>query len=160
MEYLFFYIAPIVVSLLLAVYLSFEFKIELNLFDNNSVLFFIPILVTIGLALSFTISGILGNFLQHAIAGGVVVAFIGEYLRKTIYSDIKLRLWVILTMGLVSILGIGNELLEFFAQYFLGIKISETVLDTWYDLLANSIGGLFGCLLIIVFNRFRKQQIN
>lgn len=91
------------------------------------------------------------NFIQHAVGGGVAVGFVAIYFIKnfrerfSVFNNILFQL--LFVYALVSMLGVGNELLEFLLDYLdIGIFSADRY-DTWFDLLANSTGalGVFIC---------------
>jgi hypothetical protein len=101
------------------------------------------------------------NFLQHSVGGGVAVAlgivFVIESLRRKfpILNNLVLQFFFIFLF--VSGLGVANEILEFvFDTLKIGI-FSNDRLDTWYDLLANTTGGVFVFALYRMYILVRKM---
>lgn len=96
------------------------------------------------------------NFLQHSLGGGVAVGLVSVYFIKTLKEEFKMLnafvVQVFVFYALVSMLGVANELLEFFLDYFnLGVFSADRY-DTWYDLLANSLGAMF----VFIMYKFRE----
>lgn len=96
------------------------------------------------------------NFLQHTIGGGVAIGFISLYfisifkekiplfnINSQNTSSINLRNFIFeltFVYFLVCGFGVANELLEFLLDAFkIGIFSSDRY-DTWFDLLANTMG--------------------
>lgn len=50
---------------------------------------------------------------------------------------------------IVTALGVGNEILEYYAQTYFGIIAAATVDDTWLDLISNTVGICAAALLLI-----------
>lgn len=94
-----------------------------------------------------------GNRFQHAIAGGFV-AFSVCYLGAR-DSGVRLtRFQFFIISGLiVTALGVGNELAEFFFQETLGTISAHTTIDTWQDLLSNTIGILLAACVFIPLHK-------
>jgi hypothetical protein len=97
------------------------------------------------------------NFIQHAVGGGVAVCFISIYLIKNLKEKFPLLnnflVQLVLVYALVSMLGVANELLEFLLDYLKVGIFSADRYDTWFDLLANSLGALG---LFITYSTLRK----
>lgn len=84
-------------------------------------------------------SDITGNFLLHA-SGGVASTFLFVYLLKTLKLRFNWRLTLVILFAWVSMLGVLNELAEYFFD-LLGLgPFSFDSHDTWRDLVANTTG--------------------
>ena len=87
------------------------------------------------------------NFIEHFAGGGVPSALMYLYLCRSF----RLRFnWLQSLAGLfffVSATGVLNELLEFVLDQTTSGVYSSDRWDTWYDLLANSLGALLGWLI-------------
>ena len=80
------------------------------------------------------------TFVQHIVGGGFVSAILTIYFQRQLGLQLAIvNQWLFLA-GVTSVLSIGNELLEFFLNSFLGTTINSA--DTWWDLLANVIGAI------------------
>lgn len=87
-----------------------------------------------------------GNFLLHAVGGGMATASTYVYILKNLNLNINWRLNIALLFMFVSAFGILNELLEYAAELAgLGIFSIDSQ-DTWRDFVANS-SGAFAVLL-------------
>lgn len=100
------------------------------------------------------------NFIQHAVGGGVAVSFISIYLIKNLKEKFPLLnnflVQLILVYALVSMLGVANELLEFLLDYLKVGIFSADRYDTWFDLLANTIGAIG---LFTIYSALRKLLV-
>ncbi len=96
----------------------------------------------------------LSNRIQHAFAGGFA-AFLVCYLavRDLNISINKFQFFVFSSL-IVTALGVGNELAEFIFQEYIPIfpfQFAETPIDTWLDLVSNSVGVIVGALCFTPF---------
>jgi uncharacterized membrane protein YjdF len=125
--------------------------------------------VTVGVAMTVTavVAGTLfiltdnerpANFALHALGGGVPAAVLYILMRKVF--GLKLTVWqdLILLFFFVSGLGALNELAEFLLDVTTGFSYSRDRFDTWYDILANSLGALFGWLVLLGWRRGRDSN--
>lgn len=80
------------------------------------------------------------SFMTHFIGGGVFTGFLWLYLKSALSFRSEWWLEGFSLFALVSALGCVNELFELFIAYT-GI-VDMTVLDTSWDILANSLGAL------------------
>lgn len=82
----------------------------------------------------------LGNFLLHA-SGGASATLLFIYLCKTLDIDFNWRLATLALFAFVCMLGVLNELAEYFFE-LLGLGLfSFDSHDTWRDFVANTTGG-------------------
>jgi hypothetical protein len=100
------------------------------------------------------IGGKAGNFLLHAVGGGMASALLFIYLKKTYVLKFSWRVELVALFAFVSALGVLNELAEY-AYELLGLGIlSFDSHDTWRDFVANTSGAILAwgvyrlCLLI------------
>jgi hypothetical protein len=97
------------------------------------------------------------NFLQHSIGGGVAVGLICYYL----YQNFKFRLpWLkdwriklIFLVGIISIFGVANEVVELILDLLNFSQYSRDRFDTWIDLVANTSGALVSFYASLKFNK-------
>ncbi len=82
----------------------------------------------------------LGNRFQHAVGGGVL----GVVLCFLVFRDHRIKAtrfqFFIWTTLIVTALGVGNELLEFFMQANTTMIFAANTFDTWRDLASNTVG--------------------
>lgn len=91
------------------------------------------------------------NFLQHSIGGGVAVGLISFYLYQNFKVQIPwLRDWrikLVFLLGIVSIFGVANEIIELTLDLMNFSQYSRDRFDTWIDLVANTTGALIAFYL-------------
>lgn len=102
------------------------------------------------------------NFLQHSIGGGVAVGLISFYLYQNFKQQIPwLKGWrikLIFLLGIVSIFGVANELVEFSLDLINLGTFSRDRFDTWVDLFANTLGALTGLYLPLLYLSLRCKK--
>ncbi len=115
------------------------------------------IYLVIASALAFAISYAipdqdLGNRFLHAVGGGFLAFFTCFLAGRDSKTLIHNSRFIILSLLIVTALGVGNELLEFFLQSTTGIIFSPSATDTWLDLTSNTVGALIAaaCLVPLV----------
>jgi hypothetical protein len=88
------------------------------------------------------------NFIEHAIGGGVPSAFMLAALLTATKHRFTWLQELALLFFFVSGTGSLNELLEFLGDELTAFQFSIDRFDTWYDILANSLGALVGWVAI------------
>ncbi len=89
------------------------------------------------------IGGVVGNFIYHAVGGGIMTTLFFIYLLKTYAIQMSWRVELVVLYAFVSALGVINELAEYAAEFFIGVgTLSWDSHDTWRDLVANTSGAL------------------
>lgn len=101
------------------------------------------------------------NFLQHSIGGGVAVGLISFYLYQNFKFQIPwLKDWrikLIFLLGIVSIFGVANEIIELTLDLLNFSEYSRDRYDTWVDLVANTTGALVSfCIAEFISSRFQR----
>ncbi len=86
------------------------------------------------------IGGINTAFSTHLMGGGMFSGFLWLYFKKNLQWQGGWMVELVSLFGFVSTLGVLNELAEF-ALVQLGL-IRLSAIDTWWDLLANTLGAL------------------
>lgn len=136
---------PYFASLLPVVYLGF-FKVYIHLFgypDLKLEVFF--------------------NFLQHSIGGGAAVGLICFYLYQNFKAQLPwLKDWrirLIFLIGIVSIFGVTNEIIELVLDLLKFSQYSRDRFDTWIDLVANTTGALMAFYIFYVTLESRIAQV-
>jgi hypothetical protein len=91
----------------------------------------------------------------HFLGGGVFTALLWQYLRRSLRLAISPWLELCVVFGLVSALGVSNELFELTVVKF-GF-VAMTLDDTAWDLAANSAGALIGhgVIVLLICARYR-----
>ncbi|OGL35742.1 hypothetical protein A3F05_03605 [Candidatus Saccharibacteria bacterium RIFCSPHIGHO2_12_FULL_47_17] len=81
------------------------------------------------------------QFSTHFIGGGIFSGLVWLFIKKNLRLDFGPALELLSLYFLVSGLGVANELFEFAADELGFGEIPSG--DTWWDLLANTLGALF-----------------
>lgn len=113
-----------------------------------------------GLALSFLSTGGLGigNFLLHAVGGGMASASTYEYLRCSLKLNFSLRLQFVGLFFFVSGFGVLNELAEYVAELSGYGIFSISSQDTWKDFVANTSGAILFWSILLIVRKFRNDK--
>ncbi len=101
------------------------------------------------------------NFFQHAIGGGVAVGLSAVYIMNHLrnirdlnpnFNIFKSTLFqFIFIYIIVSAFGCANEILEFTLDALRVGTFSADRYDTWYDIVANTTGGIFVFILYRIY---------
>jgi|SRR3989344_6915146 len=99
----------------------------------------------------------LANRVLHALAGGFM-AFVTCYLvvRDSGIPISRFQFFIIAALT-VTMLGVGNELVEFGLQEWTGHIFSPTTIDTWQDLTSNTVGILIAACIFTPFHKKSRQ---
>lgn len=91
---------------------------------------------------------VVGNFIYHAVGGGMTTTLLYVYLLKTYGLTLSWRVEIVLLYCFVSALGVINELAEYAAEFAIRVGFfSWDSHDTWRDLAANTSGAVVAWLL-------------
>jgi hypothetical protein len=96
-----------------------------------------------------SIDGYNTAFTTHFVGGGIFSGLLWLYIRKQLQIKFSAVQNLLAILMLTAMLGTANELLELLLTQ-LGI-VQLTPADTWWDLLANTLGGLFVWTLYSIF---------
>lgn len=112
----------------------------------------------IGSLLDLAFGGIIGNFMLHAVGGGITSAFIYKYLSSLLNIKLNWRLSLVGLFMFTSALGVLNELAEYAAELLnLGIFTFDRH-DTWRDFVANTSGSILAWAVIMCLSRDKKDN--
>lgn len=112
----------------------------------------------IGSLLDMAYGGKVGNFMLHAVGGGITSALIFKYLSNLLNIRLNWRLSLAALFMFTSALGVLNELAEFAAELLnLGIFTYDRQ-DTWRDMVANTSGAVLAWLTIKLFSPAKKNH--
>jgi hypothetical protein len=98
------------------------------------------------------------NFLLHFFGGGVVSVLWWRYFNT---HFLLARTWLqdfMYVWALVCMMGVANELFEFFLDSTLGYQFSFDRYDTWWDLVANSLGAIVGWVSTYSFEKNKSKN--
>jgi hypothetical protein len=130
-------------GLVAAAWLRFELKKNFSLLDHIG---WLAAAMTFGLlgSVIYTLNdNMAGNFLLHAIGGGMASVCLYLYLaRSTGGPKLHWRLELIALFMFVCTLGVLNELAEYAAELTTDVIMSIDTHDTWRDFVANTSGAL------------------
>ena len=93
----------------------------------------------------------LGNRLLHGLGGGLTVFFVCFRVVKDGNFKVNRLQFFILSLLLVTALGVGNEIIELGLQRYLDITMAKNVSDTWFDLVSNTTGAILAGTIITPF---------
>jgi len=93
----------------------------------------------------------LANRFMHGFCGGCMALFTCFLA----YKDSKMRItrfqFALFSFLVVTALGVGNEIMEFVFQNFTDAVFADTINDTWFDLISNTIGCLVAVIVLLPF---------
>ncbi len=95
-------------------------------------------------------------FMTHFVGGGFFSAFLWLYLRKQFTKDFNIFYDLVGMYTLSTALGVANELFELLITQAEIVNITPA--DTWWDLLANTLGVLFIWIFYAIYKAFRKPK--
>lgn len=102
----------------------------------------------VGSFLDLSFGGKIGNFMLHAVGGGIPSALIFKYLCNLLNIRLNWRLSLGALFMFTSALGVINELAEFAAELLnLGMFTYDRQ-DTWRDFVANTSGAFISWAII------------
>ncbi len=84
----------------------------------------------------------LGNRILHMVGGGVLVAVICFLAVRDSRSPIDRFQFFVFSFLLASTLGVANEIAEAILQNITGLPFANSINDTWFDLISNTVGAL------------------
>lgn len=144
-------VATLLFAIFAVYYLSFETKKKLLIKKGWGYLLVAILLPLFGSFLSKIVGGTLGNFLLHAVGGGMSATFLFYYLCGLLEYKLNWRVELITLFAFVSCLGVLNELLEYVIELTTPLIMSLDSQDTWRDLVANTSGALVAWTAIKVY---------
>jgi hypothetical protein len=80
------------------------------------------------------------SFTTHFLGGGVFTGFVWLYIKQRAMLRMSILAELVSLYVLVSALGVANELFELLVVQLKLVNLHPS--DTWWDLLANSLGAL------------------
>lgn len=115
--------------------------------------------LTMALALSIHDKEI-GNRLLHVFGGGFT-AFLVCFLAVR-DSGLRIRKFqfFLISFLIVTFLGVVNEVIEFFLQYYFNFISASRAIDTWLDLTSNIVGALIASICMVPFIPKKVQTQN
>ena len=98
----------------------------------------------------------LANRFQHAIAGGFLAMLISYLAFKDSQVEINKLQIILLSVLVVTFLGVLNEILEFIIQINTNLVFADNLNDTWLDLTSNFFGIMLGNIFALLDNKIKK----
>jgi hypothetical protein len=99
----------------------------------------------------------LGNRVLHTFGGGFLALLTCFLVVRDTKLEISRLQFFIISFAVVTTLGVGNELLEFFFQNVTTIVFADTISDTWLDLVSNTVGILLASAVLLPLLGKKKQ---
>lgn len=115
--------------------------------------------ILLGEGTAILTGGRLGNFLLHAIGGGVASTFIFAFFVRVFKPRLSWRSELVLLFMFVSTLGVLNELAEYAAEMLWSVQLAFDTHDTWRDFVANSGGAMVAWLLVKLIQYKGERKI-
>lgn len=124
-------------------------KIESSIFVS---ILLILLLSFLGYFITFNISDVeLSNRFLHGFGGGFMAFLVCFFVVRDAKLKINKFQFFVLSILIVTSLGVANEILEFLLQNFAGFTIAVTINDTWLDLVSNTVGSLLAAVCFVPF---------
>lgn len=98
------------------------------------------------------------NRILHMMGGGFMGFFVCVRAVKDSTLSISRFQFLTLSMLLVTAMGVGNEILEFFLQNYFYLISSQNPFDTWLDLISNTLGIITGALVFTPFLNLKRKN--
>ncbi len=95
---------------------------------------------------------VLGNRVLHAFGGGFMAFFVCFLAARDSRVKINRFQFLLVSLLVVTALGVANEIIEFFLQYYFAkydLFFATTINDTWLDLVSNTIGILLAAAVFV-----------
>lgn len=102
------------------------------------------------------IHGMNTQFMTHVVGGGIFSGLIWVYGKKQLHWNTSWLFELVSVFALVSSLGVLNELFELAIVELRIVRLSGG--DTWWDLLANTLGALLVWLPYRLSESFGKKK--
>lgn len=96
------------------------------------------------------------NRFQHAIAGGFLAMLVSYLAFKDSQAKINKLQMILLSILIVTFLGVLNEIAEFLGEIFTSLVFADNIYDTWYDLTSNLFGIILGCVFVLFDKNIQK----
>ncbi len=91
------------------------------------------------------------NRVLHMFGGGFMAILVCFLVVKDSRINITKFQFFVFSFMVVTTLGVGNEIMEFFLQNYGGLIAATTLNDTWLDLISNMAGIMAGSICFTPF---------
>lgn len=92
-----------------------------------------------------------GNRVMHALGGGVTTSLVCFLVVRDFRVPVNKFQFFVFSALMVTAIGVGNEILEYFTQNYFGLTFNTYLNDTWLDLMSNVVGTLFAGAILTPF---------
>lgn len=93
----------------------------------------------------------IGNRLLHVFGGGFTAFLVCFLAIKDSGLKIRRFQFFLISFLIVTFLGVVNEVVEFFLQYYFNFISASRAIDTWLDLTSNIVGALIASVCMVPF---------
>ena len=132
-------------------------KISRNFLRSVMLIFFLS---CAGYAVVYSIPNIeLGNRVLHAFGGGFMAFLVCFLVYRDMHLPITKFQFFVLSILIVTALGVANEITECILQNATGFIFSASINDTWLDLVSNTIGSFVAALFFVPFINREKTAL-
>ena len=121
---------------------------------------------SIGLILLFyfsvlVISGLISdpewsNRILHTFGGGFLIVLVTFLVIRDSNTRINAFQFIVTGLSVAALVGIANEIFEFILQNQFGFMFANSINETWFDLISNTVGSIIASLLIVPFVKVEK----
>lgn len=101
----------------------------------------------------------LGNRFIHAAGGGFMGVLVCFLAVKHSGIAIDRARFIILSLLIVTTLGVFNEIAEFYLQYYIGFVSAPHIYDTWLDLISNMFGFMLAISIFAPFHTNKTKRL-
>jgi len=91
---------------------------------------------------------VIANRILHALGGGFLAFLTCVLATRDARVNVDRGRFILLALLIVTALGVGNELAELALQSLTKFPFTDSLIDTWLDLLSNTTGALIAIPLI------------
>lgn len=97
-------------------------------------------------------------FITHLVGGGMFSAFLWFYIRNRLSWRLSLLHDLTAIYALTAALGVANELFELVVTQAGLVNLTPS--DTWWDLLANTLGAVLIWLFYAIYKLSKRSPLN
>jgi len=98
------------------------------------------------------------NRFIHGFGGGFMATLVCFFAVRVSQLGLNRFQFFFIAALIVSTLGVGNEVLEFFLQKYTTLPFAQSIDDTWLDLVSNTVGLLIGLAIFTPFVKASQKQ--
>ncbi len=102
----------------------------------------------------------LSNRILHIFGGGFLSFMVCFLVVRDSRLSIRRFQFFVFSFFVVTLLGVINEIIEFFFQNYYGIIFAFGIFDTWLDLVSNGIGALIASFCFVPFIKNSQEKVD